>query len=850
MYPFRTVSIIPRLPESIRRLKELAYNLWFSWNDSAMELFRSINTDLWEEVYHNPVKFLLRVNENELKKAAQNKEFINRYEKVMNSFDRYMHSATWYEEQRTAKNKHLIAYFSAEFGVHESHPTYSGGLGLLAGDHCKAASDLGLPFVGMGLLYKNGYFTQRINSAGRQEAYYPYMNFFEMPVTPVLNEQGREVIVSVKLPGRRVHAKVWRMLVGRVSIFFLDADLNVNSQEDRELTSQLYGGDRDTRIGQEILLGRLGIRALQAMGIHPTVWHINEGHAAFLLIERIRELVEDKGLPLGSALEMVRADTVFTTHTPVPAGHDVFSIEMVDRYFNHLYERMGITREQFFELAHDGKREGFNMTMLALGRSGFSNGVSRLHGEVSRAMFHNLYQGVPEEEVPIGHVTNGVHTLTWLAPEMRNLLDSYLKDGWDRNTSNIKFWEQVNDIPNEDLWEVHMTLKDKALLFARNRLVKQRVRNQETMDRINEVENYLRPEVLTIGFARRFATYKRADLLFWNKEKLADLVNDSQYPIQFIFAGKAHPADDAGQDMIKMINDIAEDELFRGKIIFLENYDINVSRYLLQGVDVWLNTPRRPLEASGTSGMKTAVNGVLNCSVLDGWWPEIYNTQNGFALGAEWSFPDQESQDRYDFNSLYSILKQVIIPTYYNQEGNVPQKWVSWMKESIKTIAPLFSTERMVQEYTEKYYMRAMERNYLFKAKGHRVSRELYELKQFLKNNWHYVKIVNVETNGSKTMHLGDKLTVRATIQMGSISRQNIKVEIVYGEEYENGLRRINTVPLELDDNNISDSGVYIYTGSVILPQGTFGYTVRARPFSPYLAHYFELPLVCWVSPF
>lgn len=850
MYPFRTISIIPRLPESISRLRELAYNLWFSWNHSAIELFRSINPDLWEEVYHNPVQFLLRVKEEELKEAAENRQFIDHYREVINSFDRYMFGETWYDKHKPDGVNHVIAYFSAEFGVHESHPTYSGGLGLLAGDHCKAASDLGLPLVGVGLLYKHGYFTQRINREGQQEAYYPFQNFSEMPITPVLDSNGRDLVVDVKLPGRRVYARVWRMLVGRVSIYFLDADLTANRHEDRELTGQLYGGDRETRISQEILLGRIGIRALRAMNIHPTVWHINEGHAAFLLVERLRELIEDQGLSWGPALEAVRADTIFTTHTPVPAGHDVFTLEMVDRYYSHLYERMNITREQFLELGHDRARDGFNMTLLALKHTGFSNGVSRQHGEVSRALFHQLYEGVPEEEVPIGHVTNGVHTLTWLAPEMRNLFNNYLDQGWESNISDPGIWEQVDNIPDREIWEVHTKLKENMLHFARNRLKEQRMRNQETIDRVNEVETYLRPDVLTIGFARRFATYKRAGLLFRDKEQLDALVNDPKYPVQFIFAGKAHPADEAGRELIKLINDTAEEERFRGKIIFLENYDINVSRYLLQGVDVWLNTPRRPLEASGTSGMKAAVNGVLNCSVLDGWWPEAYNGKNGFAIGADWSFPDDEAQDRYDFNSLYAVFKQVIIPIYYNQAAKVPRKWICLIKESIKTIAPYFSTERMVKEYTEKYYLPAIKRNLIFTADGYRVSKELYELKQFLRDNWHHVKIINVETNGSKTMHLGEMLTVRVTIRLRPLSQHNVRVEIAYGEKCQGGLCRIRTVPLQIEDDFNGSNGDCVFTGSVILPQGTFGYTVRARPYSPYFAHDFELPLVCWAPSF
>ncbi|MFA7467215.1 MAG: alpha-glucan family phosphorylase [Desulfotomaculaceae bacterium] len=851
MYSYRTVSVIPRLPDSIKRLRELAYNLWFSWNDSALELFRSINPILWEEVYHNPVLFLLQVQEEELNEAARERSFLGRYASVMNNFDRYMQGETWCGTQPKPKmdGDHLIAYFSAEFGLHESYPIYSGGLGLLAGDHCKAASDLGLPFVGVGLLYKYGYFTQLINREGRQEEHYAYHNFREMPVMPVLDKDGKDVIISVELPGRNVSARVWRMNVGRCKIIFLDADLAANDRDDRALTAQLYGGNQDTRISQEILLGIGGVRALRAMGLQPTVWHINEGHAAFLLVERMREMIEEQGMPAGPVMELLRADTIFTTHTPVPAGHDVFSSEMIDRYLGHFYGRLGLSGEQFYALGHDQGRSGFNMTTLALGRSGFCNGVSRLHGQVTRAMFHHLYEGLPEEEVPIGHVTNGVHTLTWLAPGVRELFEDYLEKSWDTCVSDPGSWKRVDSIPNRELWMVHSQQKEKALDFARKKLVEQRMRNRETMDRISEVDDYLRPEVLTIGFSRRFATYKRADLLFRDLERLNNLVNDPGQPVQFIFAGKAHPADVPGHDLIKMINDVSKEERFRGKVVFLENYDINVSRYLLQGVDVWLNTPRRPFEASGTSGMKAAINGVLNCSVLDGWWPEAYNGENGFMVGTDWDFTDEETQDRYDFNALYTLLEEDVVPAYYEREDGIPNHWVKWMKESIKSIGPYFSTERMVMEYAKNYYFSAMERHITFFADGYRVASELYALKRFLLENWHHVKVLSVRTDGAKNIHPDEKMLLWAEVELGPVKPDQVRVEIAYGEVWEKGLRDIQTAPLVLEVG-AGDDGKSIYKGEISLPQGMFGYTVRLRPHSPYFASRFELPLVAWSPPF
>jgi len=848
MYSYRTVSVIPRLPDSIKRLRELAYNLWFSWNDTALELFRSINPELWENVYHNPVLFLLKVREEALNEAAGDRAFLGRYAKVMDDFDRYMRGETWFGLQPKKEGGHLIAYFSAEFGLHESYPIYSGGLGLLAGDHCKAASDLGLPFVGVGLLYKYGYFTQLINREGSQEEHYPYHNFREMPVTPMLDQNGRDVIISVELPGRNVRARVWRMNVGRCGIIFLDADLTANNPDDRALTAQLYGGNQDTRISQEILLGIGGVRALRAMGLQPTVWHINEGHAAFLLVERMREMIEERGMSVGPVMELLRADTLFTTHTPVPAGHDVFSAEMIDLYLGHFYARLGLSREQFYELGSDEVRSGFNMTMLALRNAGFCNGVSRLHGQVTRAMFHHLYKDLPGEEVPVGHVTNGVHTLTWLAPGVRELFNRYLEKSWAARVSDPGCWKGVDRIPDQELWKMHCLHKEKALDFARRKLVEQRMRNRETMDRISEVDDYLQPEVLTIGFSRRFATYKRADLLFRDLDRLNKLVNDPGRPVQFVFAGKAHPADIPGHDLIKLINQVAKEERFRGKVVFLENYDINVSRYLLQGVDVWLNTPRRPYEASGTSGMKAAINGVLNCSVLDGWWPEAYNGENGFMVGTDWEFSDEETQDRYDFNALYTLLEEDVVPAYYDREEGLPIQWIKWMKESIKSIAPYFSTERMVMEYAQKYYFPAMDRHTVFNADGYRVGSELHALKKFLLENWRHVKVLSVRTDGAKNIHPDEKMLLWVDVELGPVKPEQVRVEIAYGEVWEKGLRDIQTTALELQEG--AEHGKMVYKGEISLPQGMFGYTVRVRPHSPYFAGRFELPLVAWSPPF
>ncbi|MQL52916.1 alpha-glucan family phosphorylase [Desulfofundulus thermobenzoicus] len=869
MYFVRTVTVVPKLPDKIARLGELARNLWFSWHPPARELFRQINGPLWEEVRHNPVRFLLNVRQDELEKAARDSDYLDLYNQVMNELDNYLTAPAWFDREYPQHAGQVIAYFSAEFGVHESHPTYSGGLGLLAGDHCKSASDLGIPFVGVGLLYKSGYFTQRINREGWQEAHYPYLNFYEMPVKPITNPDGSELIVSVELPGRTVYLKVWQMKVGRVVIYYLDADLSRNNMQDRTLTGQLYGGDRDTRISQEIILGIGGVRALRALNIHPRAWHINEGHAAFLLLERLRELVQ-AGVPVDVAREAVRAGTIFTTHTPVPAGHDVFSAEMMEKYFGQWYEQLHMDRETFLGLGWDEEQRVFNMTLLAMRLSSFCNGVSKLHGEVTREMFRRFYPGIPLEEMPITSITNGVHHLSWLAPELQALFDRHLKNGWRNNICRPETWVNVAAIPPDELWAVHCQLKEKMIRIARDNLRGQRLCNQEPALRIREVERYLDPAALTIGFARRFATYKRANLLLRDRERLARLVSDPQRPLQIIFAGKAHPADRAGQELIKQIYELTNQEPFKGRIVFLENYDIALARTLLQGVDVWLNTPRRPLEASGTSGQKAAVNGVIHCSVLDGWWPEAYDGENGFAVGEIRAYPDEDIQDQDDACSLYALLEETIIPMYYDRDRRgVPRAWVELMKRSLQTIPPQFNTERMVKEYCRLFYVPAVERDIRFTGDNYTPARQLQEFKQRIAENWSRVAIISVKAGDAKSMGVGDPLHIEAVVQLGSLAPEEVAVEIVYGNtgdqsflysevldtsclvrtaRQQEQLRNISRMPMtpaeRLPDGN------HRYTGRLILPQGTLGYTVRVRPVHPDFAHIFELPLVAWAPAF
>ncbi len=848
MYSFRTVSIKPRLPRQIEGLADIARNFWFSWNVPAQNLFKRINEKLWEDVNHNPVKFLLLVHEEELEEIAQDEEYLKVYRQVTEEFQRYLSRRSWFEQKFSGLGDRVIAYFSPEFGLHESHPIYSGGLGLLAGDHMKSASDLGLPFVGVGLLYKHGYFSQIINREGRQEAHYPYYNFYDLPIQPVFDHRGEEVVIGVEFPGRDVFVKVWRSRVGRVDLFLLDANISLNGIEDRGITGQLYGGDRNVRISQEILLGVGGVRALRRLGINPSAWHINEGHAAFMLVERLRELVVEKGISFDTAVEVLKSCTIFTTHTPVAAGHDLFSAEMVDHYFRHLYGDLGVDREEFLNLGWDQGRGMFNMTLLAIRLSGYCNGVSRLHGDVSRELFSHLYPKIPVEEIPITHVTNGIHTSSWLAQEIKDLYTIYLGSDWQERVTDRQMWKNNFDLPDNLLWVVHQSLKERMIRFARNVLKKQRARNQEPYERIREVEGFLQPGVLTIGFARRFATYKRAGLLFRDRGRLSRLVNHPERPVQFIFAGKAHPADAEGQALIKLVYDASNQEEFRGKVVFLEDYGIDMARYLLQGVDVWLNTPRRPLEASGTSGQKAAANGVINVSILDGWWPEAYNGQNGFAIGEKRRYSDDEMQDRDDCYSLYTLLEEKVAPAYYRQEMGFPREWVQMMKNSMQTITPVFSTERMVQEYTDRFYVPLIKRGQRFTRDNYALAEKMKEYKRFLTENWGRVEIARVETNVTREMNVGETLMLKASVHLGPISPDDVDLEIVYGSVSEKGLYNLSTAPMQYDGTG--EAGLFNFTGQVILPQGTFGYTVRVRPGSPELLHKFELPLVAWAERF
>jgi alpha-glucan phosphorylases len=702
-----------RLPERINRLGELAYNLWWVWNPIGLRIYLQLDRRLWEKVNHNPIAFLHQVDEAKLAAAAKDKYFLEEYDHVMAEFDAYMgNEKTWFARQYPDLKNRQIAYFSFEFGLHESMPFYAGGLGILAGDHLKEASDLGLPITGMGFIYKQGYFVQKITEDGWQETSNYHFDFEEMPIIAVVDDKEKPLTVSVKLPDRTVHARVWMLQVGRVSLYLLDSNVPQNSVNDRQLTSRLYSSDLEIRISQEMLLGMGGVRALRKLGYQPDLWHMNEGHSAFLTLENVRELI-DKGMTFEEAAQKLRKANIFTTHTPVPAGNDQFPIWLIDKYFPSYWEEMKLTRDQFVELGKQTQPWGdtFSMPVLALHLSERCNAVSELHGEVARKMWNFLWPEREARDVPIQNITNGVHMGFWLARRMRLLFDRYLGMDWMEHMDDPDLWTRVEQIPDLELWDVRRHLKRKLINYAIENARENWQSTKHSASQVIADGVMLDQYSLTIGFARRFATYKRADLFFSDYDRLLRLINDQDRPLQIILAGKAHPADEPGKLLIQKVYRVAKDARSGGRIVFLEDYDLNIARLLVQGVDVWMNTPRRPNEASGTSGMKAAINGTLNFSVLDGWWREGFNGSNGWAIGNDEDYDDPNKQDEVDAASLYNTLENEIIPLYYQTRsmGDASAQWIAKIKENMRSLSWQFNTRRMVKEYLHKMYLPAFQ---------------------------------------------------------------------------------------------------------------------------------------------
>lgn len=853
MYKFGKIKVTTAIPERLSGLQELAMNLWWSWNSEAIDLYREIDLALWEKLNRNPIRFLQEVSLRKLEEKLSDQDFLQRYDKVMKEFRDYMQAEdTWFSRNYPDYKDERIVYFSAEYGLHEVLPVYSGGLGVLSGDHCKSASDLGLPFTAIGLFYKQGYFEQRINNEGWQETQFTTLNYSQLPVTPLFDDKGNPLMIYVELAGRVVYARIWSISIGRVKLYLMDTDVPENNQYDRTLTERLYGGDRETRIQQEILLGIGGIRVLDALGIKGTVYHMNEGHSSFMALELARKLVMEKNMPFREAKEVVYSSSIFTTHTPVPAGNDVFPLDMIDRYFGNYWGQLGLQRHEFMALGiKPGDPYNFNMTVLALKMSGRRNGVSELHGAVSRNIFKAVWPELPEEEVPITHITNGIHTMTWLAPSFKYLFDKYLPSDWQQRMYDPAVWEGIDAIPDEDIWKTHMVLKTKMIRFIADRLKKQYLKNGVPLVEVGKLDSQLDANTFTIGFARRFATYKRANLIFRDLARIEKILNNKGMPVQIIFAGKAHPADRPAHEVIKNIHDIARREGFQGKIFLVENYNMTVARQLIQGVDVWMNNPRRPLEASGTSGQKACINGVLNFSILDGWWVEGYNGLNGWVIGDDTPYENEHNQDDADSRSLYETLERDIIPLFYNRdEKGIPTQWVARMKESIKSLAPVYGTHRMVKEYTEKMYLPAMSRTIKIQESQYSLVRALVDWQQKIEKVWPQVNVIaNEDIHGlvDHSILSGRELTLNVSVQLASLAPEDVRVEAFYGPIVND--RIVNGATLEMHLVRQTDASTFLYEGKLTLQDGgEYGYTFRILPHHPNLMNKFDMSMVRWAS--
>ena len=854
MYIFNKITVNPQLPKRIGKLSEIANNLWWSWNTEFLRLFKIIDRDLWETCEKNPVKFLKRVSQDRLEAVVENTDFLREYDRLAKEFDDYVTSKnTWFSNKYPENKKDLIAYFSAEYGLDQTIPIYSGGLGILSGDHLKSASDLGIPLVAVGLLYKNGYFHQKINGNGEQETEYNNIELSNLPINPVKDENGEELKIYVKFEKRKVYLKVWQINVGRIKLYLLDSDIDENTPEDREVTLRLYGGDQEMRIKQEIILGMGGTNLLtRALGLNPTVYHMNEGHSAFLILELIKNIIKEKKVSFEVAKDIASSKTVFTTHTPVPAGNDIFPIGLVEKYFKEFWPRLGLDREKFLKLGMKPCTElepGFNMGIFALKVAGKKNGVSKLHGAVSRELFGDVWPEIAANESPITYVTNGIHTCSWLAPSLKELYNKYLIPYWQDNIYKDEVWENINNIPNQELWGIHQKRKQKLFDIVKENTTNRLRKSGYSYEEINEITSKLNPNALTIGFARRFATYKRATLIFKDLERITQILNNADRPVQLIFAGKAHPADKEGQDLIKRIHEISMMPQFKGKIFLLENYNIAMSRYLVSGVDVWLNNPRRPMEASGTSGQKASVNGVINFSVLDGWWAEGYNQENGWTIGTNAEFTSYEEQDIADSQSMYRTLEEKIIPTYYEKDENgISEKWMKIMKNSITSTGGKYSTSRMLVDYTNKLYIPLCNLTKKYYENIDNVA-EFNLWKKNLYTNWKDIKITQKNNLNNITMDAGNNIDVKCEVQLPNVDVSNVMAQCYYGKILDNGIvENVSIIPMKLSSKN-EENKTYEYTAKIELKTGgNYGYTFRVMPKHEMLLDSENLNLVKWIT--
>jgi len=856
MRPVHTFSVVPSLPQPVESLRDIAHNLRWCWSHESVELFRRLDRDLWETCGHNPVLLLGSIEQEKLNQAADDDAFLAHLQRVRSSLEHYLAGeSTWFRRTYNGGNPPLIAYFSAEFGLTECLSIFAGGLGILAGDHLKSASDLGVPLVGVGLLYQQGYFRQYLNQSGWQQESYATNDFFNLPVSLVRAADGHPVIVEVNLAERTAYAQLWKAQVGRVPLYLLDTNITLNARpEERDLTDQLYGGDRETRIRQEILLGIGGYRALQKLGLQPTVYHMNEGHSAFLALEHVRRLMTTYGLNPQEARELASASLVFTTHTPVEAGHDYFNAELMSRYFGPHLQKLGLSLNDLLELGRTERNPDFCMTVLALRSAARANGVSKLHGAVSRKMWQSLWPGLPLEEIPIRHVTNGVHFRSWISAEFNQLYDRYLGPNWREEPANSDVWSRVQSIPAEELWRTHERRRERLVAWTRRHVSAQRMRRAAPQSEIDAAAEVLDPDALTIGFARRFATYKRATLILRDMDRLRRILTDPARPVQLIFAGKAHPQDEAGKELIRKITEVSRDPVFGRHVAFIENYDMAVARSLVQGVDVWLNTPLRPNEASGTSGMKAAANAVLNLSIPDGWWDEVWrdptmSRKMGWAIGNGEEYSDRDYQDQVEAEALYDLLERDVIPTFYDRGADrIPRRWVERMKACVHSLCHFVNTHRMVRDYVEGYYLPAHHQFRSLEAENARRSRELSQALERIRRAWQEVWIAKVEDGPLATAPVSSLMKVRADVHLGPLSPRDVVVELYLGRvDGDGNLAECEAVTMS-PERNLEDSSFRYVVETSIHRSGLHGFTVRVRPTHPDLPTEFIPGLICWAD--
>jgi phosphorylase/glycogen(starch) synthase len=800
----------------------------------------------WETLNHNPIALIESLTVKQMLQLERNEVFTSKLDKIYEEFEAYMKKAV-------EKPKHQVAYFSMEYGLHDTVQIFSGGLGILAGDYLKEASDSNVNLIAVGLLYRYGYFRQNLSTYGDQVATYSPQKFTHMPLKPVRNGNGEWVMVTLVLPGRNLYAKVWKLDVGRIPLYLLDADIDENNEADRYITHQLYGGDWENRFKQELLLGVGGIRLINAIHQSPDIFHCNEGHAAFIGIERLRLLVQEKKFSFDQAVEVVRSTQLFTTHTPVPAGHDAFSEDVLRAYIPHYADRLNISWNTFMNLGRfieDKPDEKFSMSVLAARLSQEMNGVSRIHGRVSREMFQGMYEGYYADELHIDYVTNGVHMPTWTAPAWQELYKKTFGEDFVQNQSNHKLWEKIQDVPNEEIWKLRQQQRKDLISYLRKRLGDDLKRRQESPKFILRTLESLNDKTLTIGFARRFATYKRAHLLFINLDRLSQLVNDAKRPVQFVFAGKAHPADKAGQDLIKRIIEVSKMPQFIGKIIFIENYDMALGAKLVQGVDVWLNTPTRPLEASGTSGEKAIMNGVVNFSVLDGWWAEGYKPGAGWALQEERAYENQQFQDELDVESIYNIFSEEIVPDFYNRDDKgVPAKWVGYVKNTIAGISPEFTMKRMIDDYYRKFYNKLVSRSTQLFENDYEGIRQLSNWKRKMIRGWDSIETVSLRVPDStrKPLRLGENFVAEVVLNVNELSANDVGLEVLFGHKENDEVKTLSSVE-EMTVAGINGNIVTYFIEIPTLQAGVFDFAFRLYPKHPLLPHRQDFNLVKWIS--